>query len=107
MIKIERKRILQVISTTYTALIKNKVVVVTMFSRLTSIVFVTFKSVVVAVFYVHNSTIICFHCVKFDHKKSDCFDLNKLSTIRIHKIMNNSDQKMKKIFELVDEKKKI
>ena len=78
-----------------------------MFFRSISIVFVIFKLIIVVAFYVYNSTIICFHCVKSNYKKLDCFDLNKLFAIRIYEIMNDSNEKMKEISKFVDEKKKV
>ena len=107
-IKVKRKRILQIILATYIASIKNEiVVVVVVFFRSTLTIFVTFKSIVVFVFYVYDLTIICFYCVKLNYKKFNCFNLNKFSTIRIYKIVNNSNEKMKKVSKLVDEKKKV
>ena len=109
LVKMKRKRFLSIISFAYIASIKNKVVVVVVFFRSTLTVFVTFKSAVVAIFYVHNydSLMICFHCGEFDHVKINCFNLNKFVVIRIREIIDKSDENMKKTFDQINKTKNV
>ena len=98
-VKIKRKRFLSIISFAYIVSIKNKIVVVVVFSRLISIVFVTFKSAVVVIFHVynHDSSVIYFYCDEFDYVKINCFNLNKFVVTRIREIIDESNENMKKI----------
>ena len=109
LVKIKRKRFLSIISFAYIVSIKNEVVVVVVFFRLTSIVFVIFKSAVVAISHIHNynSSIICFYCDELDHVKINCFNLNKFAVIRIREIIDESNENMKKIFNQIDKTKNV
>ena len=109
LVKIKRKRFLSITSSVYIVSIKNEIVVVVVFFRSTSAVFVTFKLAVVATFYVHNydSSMICFHCDEFDHVKINCFNLNKFVVFRIREIIDESNENMKKNFDQIDETKNV
>ena len=100
---------MSIISFVYIASIKNEIVVVVMFFRLTSTVFVTFKSAIVVTFYVynHDSLMICFYCDEFDYVKINCFNLNKFVVFRIREIIDESNENMKKTFDQIDETKNV
>ena len=103
--RFERKRIAQTNTSTIIASIKFVIVVV---SRNVSVVIFAFKSAIVVAFHRHNNdiSIVCFHCDKQDHIRFDYSNLDKSIVTRIHEIVNEFDEKMKKIFEQVDEKTK-
>ena len=109
LVKIKRKRFLSITLFVYIVSVKNKIVVVVVFFRSILIVFVIFKSTVVATFHVHNydSSIICFHCDEFDHVKINCFNLNKLVVFRICEIIDESNENMKKTFNQIDKTKNV
>ena len=107
MAKVERKRILQATPATYTAPVKSGAAAVTVPPRSTPAVFVTPKPAVVAAPHVHDPTVICFHCAKPGHKKPDCPDLDKPPAVRVHEIVDDSDQEMEEASELADEEGKV
>ena len=107
LVKIKQKRFLSTTLVTFIILIKSGTIVVVVFSRLTSVVFVVFKQIVViAAISVYNFFLTCWHCNKLDHKKSNCFDLNQLVVTRVYELINKSNKKIKKIHEHVVESEK-
>ena len=104
-VRFERKRIAQTSTSTIIASIKFVIVVV--FRNVFVVIFV-FKSIIVVVFHRHNNdiSIVCFHCDKQNHTRFDCSNLDKSIVTRIHEIVNEFDEKMKKAFEQIDEKMK-
>ena len=105
--KIKQKRLLSITSATLTVSIKNKAVAVAVSSRSTSVVFVVFKqAVVVAAISVYNPSLTCWHCDKPNHKKPNCFDLNQPIVARVHKLIDESNKKIKKTHKHVAESKK-
>ena len=109
LVKIKRKRFLSITSFAYIVSIKNEIVVVVVFFRSTSIVFIIFKSTIVVTFHVynHDSSIICFHCNEFDYVKINCFNLNKFVVIRIREIIDELNENIKKTFDQIDETKNV
>ena len=104
--RIKRKRALK---TTILSIIASiKYIIVAILRNTLAIVFL-FKLVIVAVSYAYNHNILVtyFHCDKFDHIKSDYFNFDKFSIIRIREIVNEFDNEIKKIFKPVDEVKKV
>ena len=83
-----------------TIIVSIKFVIVVVFLNVFVVIFI-FKSIIVIVFHRHNNniSIVCFHYDKQNYFRFDCLNFDKSIVIRIHEIMNEFDENMKKKIE--------